>query len=216
MPSAPSKTTPFRLKMKERNERALQMRIDGYSLGQIADALNIDRGNLGKYFREYKNEEIKELHGELFDMQTARLMELWQNVVEDMRKFVPVLDAKGEAIKVPVLGRDGQPVLDADGEPVQEYMRDLGVHLNAVNVAAKITERIARHFGTDSPTKVTTAFESIGDGVTDREYSFRVVDAGAGHPLLQNCSPEELLIVLRFVEEQGFGQGQKLIEGSQS
>ena len=37
---------------------------------------NIDRGNLGKYFREYKNEEIKELHGELFDMQTARLMEL--------------------------------------------------------------------------------------------------------------------------------------------
>lgn len=215
MPRTPSKTTPFRLQQKERQEKALQMRVDGYSLRAIAEAVGTDASNLCKFFKEYKNESIEALHGELFDMQTERLMELWQNVTEDMRKFVPVLDAKGEALTVPVLGRDGQPVLDADGSPKTEYMRDFGVHLNAVNVAAKVTERIARHFGTDAATKMATTFENVGNGVV-QDFEFRIVDCRESHPEILSLDDDEMARVLAFIRDNKLGQQPKLIEGSKA
>lgn len=161
------------LDLRARREEALRLRMDGLSLRQISAIVHIDPANLCDYFKEYRVKEVEKLHEELFAQQTGRLYELWRAAAEDMRKFVPVTDSSGKPIMVPVLDEDGQPVLDEAGQPMIEYMRDFGVHLNAVNVAAKITERIAKHFGLDAPEKRLL----MSDGGTDREITFRIVDA---------------------------------------
>lgn len=166
----------FVMQLKERRERALQLRIDGLSLRQISAEVGIDPANLCEYFKEYKSESIKALREELFDMQTQRLMELWRAAVADVRNFVPVCDAKGNPIVVPVLDEDGQPVFDEDGNPCTQIMRDHGVKLNAINVAARITAQISAHFGLDAPS--TTMLLTAAN--EDREVVFRVIDATDG------------------------------------
>lgn len=172
------------ISLKERQEKALQMRIDGYSLRQIADVVGIDSSNLGRFFKAYKSEEIKALQEELFEMQTERLMELWRNAAADVRKFVPVCDAKGNPLIVPVLDENGMQQYDQDNEPMTEVMRDFGVHLNAVNVAARITEKIAAHFGLDAPNK--TLMLSEGQGT---EVVFRIVDSNGNGQILEHPAP---------------------------
>ena len=103
-------------------------------------------------------------------------MEMWRNIVADMRKFVPVTDSKGQPIVVPVLSADGQPVLGEDGQPMTEYMRDFGVHINAVNVATRVAEKIAAHFGLDAPAKTML----LNASNEDREIVFRIVEGREG------------------------------------
>jgi AcrR family transcriptional regulator len=162
--------------LKQRREKALQMRIDGYTLRAISAEVGIEYANLNEYFKSYKSESIKELQEELFEMQTQRLMELWRNAAADVRKFVPVVDAKGNPIVVPVLDADGQPVFDEAGQPKTEFMRDFGVHINAMNAAARITEKIASHFGLDAPAKTMM----LTDSSNPREITFRIVEGKDG------------------------------------
>jgi hypothetical protein len=171
----PTMSSGATLDLKQRRERALQMRIDGHTLKAIGDEVGIDPANLCDYFKSYKSESIAELREELFAAQTERLMELWRAAAADVRKFVPVCDAKGNPIVVPVLDADGQPVQGEDGKPLTEFMRDFGVHLNAVNVAARVTEKIAAHFGLDAPSKTLMLTNN-----EEREITFRIVNGDDG------------------------------------
>ncbi|MBP5998510.1 MAG: hypothetical protein KA535_11205 [Azonexus sp.] len=173
------------MQLKERREKALQMRIDGYSLRQIEAVVGIDNTDLCNYFKSYKSESIKALQEELFEMQSARLTELWRNAAEAMRKFVPVVDAKGQPILVPVLDADGQPVFDEAGQPITEYMRDMGVHLNAVNVATRVAEKLAAHFGTDGPAKTLMLSNN-----ENRQITFRIVESNGDGRLLPQVATE--------------------------
>lgn len=151
------------------------MRIDGHSVREIQEATGIHSADLYRRFAEYKNEAIAELKAELFEMQTQRLMALWQAAISDVRKFVPVVSADGKLVTIPLLNEHGEPVLGPDGQVLTEILRDHAVHLAAVNVAAKITERIAKHYGLDAPEKKLMLNEG-----GEREITFRIVDAKDG------------------------------------
>ncbi|MBP5996973.1 MAG: hypothetical protein KA535_03395 [Azonexus sp.] len=166
----------FVISLKERREKALQLRKDGLTLRQISEQVGIHFADLGRYFSEYKSESIKELREELFAMQTERLYELWRAAAEDMRKFVPVVDAKGKMIMVPILNQHGEPVLGPDGQVLTAPMRDFGVHLNAINVATRVAEKLAAHFGLDAPTRSLV----MNNAENPHEITFRIVEGTDG------------------------------------
>jgi hypothetical protein len=71
-----------------------------------------------------------------------------------------------------------------------------------------VHERRCKMFGLEAPTRNTTTFENGFE--EDQEFTFRIVDAGAGHPEIQDLPPEQLLIVLQFIRENKLGRKYQL------
>ncbi len=180
------KTAARLLDIKIRREKALQLRLDGHSLRAIQEQTGINAADLCRFFSAYKSESITALREELFDIQQARLTELWQGAISEARKFVPVLDAKGKEVTYPERNNDGKLVLDEAGQPKMVVMRDSGVRLNAINTAARIVEKLISLYGFDS----TKKFEIINPE-TPTEFVFRVIRAEDGRPVALP-SPEAL------------------------
>lgn len=190
MPFQKTKSSAREIALKTRREKALRMRLDGYTLRQIADECGGDAGNWSRYFISYKSASVENLREELYQQQQDRLTELWRAAIESVRKFVPVLDGKGNEVTHPLRDSNGEFVLNEDGTPKIVVMRDDGTRLMAINAASRIVEKLIALYGLNTEHKFGTNANSESSG----EFVFRVVRADDGRMRLP--TPADLANVI--------------------
>ena len=210
-----NKTTPFQISRRERDAEVLRLRRADHTYHEIHALTGMDVAEAHRLVQKHLAEIPAADAEELRTWERQKLNEIERSARPQAYDFFAEIGADGKPVMENVCDDNGVAMLNEDGSPMMRVRRDWNIANQGRALLLKTHERRCKMFGLDEATKMATTFESIGDGSSGPiDFSFRVVDAGAGHPLIQNCSPEELLLVLRFIEEQGFGQGQKLIESS--
>lgn len=189
----------------ERDAEVLRLRRADYTYAEITERTGMDGSNARRLVEKHLADLPAADAAELRQWERTKLNELERSAWPQAYDFFAELDASGKPVMEPVCDADGLVMLDQDGLPMMRIRRDWNIANQGRALLLKTHEARSKMFGLAAPVRTSTAFENGFE--EDRNVTFRIVDAGAGHPLLQNCSPEELLILIRFAEEQGFGKG---------
>jgi hypothetical protein len=138
MPNVNSNSVAVRLPVAQRRDKAVQMRIEGKTWREVADALGIGTPQQAERevarALEQANKRLDQSVGHLRRTEAARLDDL-------IRKTYAILT------KDHLLVQGGKVVLDADGDP----MHDDGPKLKAIETIRRLSESRRKLFGLDAP-----------------------------------------------------------------
>jgi hypothetical protein len=164
-----SKNSPARVNATVRRAQAIQLRIEGKTLDQIAVALGYkSRGAVSQDISRALAAQITEPAAELRSIEAARLDAAWQRLDDARERVMDVLTRKhitvsnGKVITLP--GADDKPVPLEDDGPI---LAAVGRLLDIERSRLQIMERRAKLFGLDAPAKVSV----ITDEALDEELA---------------------------------------------
>jgi len=162
-------------------ETILNLRREGHTMAEIARRTGWSAMTIQRRIERYIKGENAKHAPELRAIEASRLEMLWEKALESVQATTLVTDSRGNPVKVPVIGPDGEPVRNEQGEIVMEYQIDRAPVLAGVAACIRVMERKARLLGLDLPQRVAIEDSRVQAGPT--EITFNVIEAQSGRHL---------------------------------
>lgn len=155
----------------QRRAEILKLRLDGLSLQEIGDRMNIKPDTVHGIITRALQAMTREPSGELLNLELARLESLYSEALKAVRAFTPVLH-NGRVVQIPVIDSNGNTVTDESGQPLTCIAQDRAPVLAGIAAAVRIAERRHRLLGIDAPIKQAVTVSSP----TEQDFSHLTVD----------------------------------------
>jgi hypothetical protein len=162
-------------------EEILELRREGHTISAIAKITGWSDMCIHRRIERYIRGENEKHAPALRELEASRLEYLWEKALESVTATTLVTNSKGEPVRVPVVGPDGELVLDEAGQPVMAYQIDRAPVLAGVAACVRVSERKCKLLGLDLPQQLVVQNNTSQAGPA--EIVFRVVEAESGRHL---------------------------------
>ena len=150
-----AKSSGTSIAQAQRRAEILRLRLDGLTLEQIGDRMNIKPDTVHGIITRALTTMTKEPAQELLALELGRCDVLLNEAMQTVKAFHPMVSG-GRVVSAPMLDSNGQPARNPEtGDVLTRVLEDKAPKLAAIATAVRVMERRAKLLGLDAPIRAT-------------------------------------------------------------